>query len=171
MVKLVKCKNQMCAYLTWNQKQLTNLLKTNKGRIHRAEKVAESTGAVHDHTHWAAFSCPPKLKLNVSRASIKGRTMPLKAKIERQKTPPFNKLHCNVLCKIRGSLKKNHWVFISTRKKLKNQNNLLLLFFYNFRSIYLGTSDEFTPAFLFKTTLKLDLAIQCEYKDKTSETV
>ncbi len=96
----------MCAGLTWNQKQLTNLLKTNKGRIHRAEKVAESTGAVHDHTHWAAFSCPPKLKLKVSRASIKGRTMPLKAKIERQKTPPFNKLHCNVLCKIRGSLKK-----------------------------------------------------------------
>ena len=83
--------------LTWNQKQLTNLLKTNNGRIQRAEKVAESTGDVHDQTHWAALSWPPKLKLKVSRASINGKTIPLKANIERQKTPPFNRLHCSVL--------------------------------------------------------------------------
>lgn len=91
--------------ISWNQKQFTNLLKTNKGRIHNVEKVADRTGEVQDQTHWAALSCPPKLKLNVSRASIKGKTMPLKANIERQKTPPFNRLHWSVLCSIRGSLK------------------------------------------------------------------
>ena len=97
---------------TWNQKQFTHLLKTNKGRIHKVEKVADSTGEVQDQTHWAAFSCPPKLKLNVSKASIKGKTIPLKANIDRQNTPPFNRLHCSVLWSIRGSLSKTKQLLI-----------------------------------------------------------
>lgn len=114
----------MLVELTWNQKQFTNLLKTNKGRIHNVEKVADRTGEVQDQTHWAALSCPPKLKLNVSRASIKGKTMPLKANIERQKTPPFNRLHWSVLCSIRGSLKKRNTIDFSLLE-------LILIYYYS----------------------------------------
>jgi len=83
---------------------LTNLLKTNRGRIQRAENVAERTGAIQDHSHLATLSCPPNEKLKVNRASIKGKTIPLKAKMERQKTPPFKRLHCRVRWRILGSL-------------------------------------------------------------------
>jgi len=63
-------------YITWNQRLLTNLLRTNKGRIHNAEKVAERTGAVQDQTHAADGSCPPKLKPISSRVSMRGRIAP-----------------------------------------------------------------------------------------------
>lgn len=72
------------------------MLNTNKGRIHRAEKVAERTGEVHDQTHLAAFSWPPKLNPKVKSASMKGRTTPLNAKMDKQNTPPFRRLHCKI---------------------------------------------------------------------------
>ncbi len=137
---------------TWNQKQFTNLLKTNKGRIHKVEKVSDSTGEVQDQTHWAAFSCPPKLKLNVSRASIKGKTIPLKANIDKQNTPPFNRLHCSVLWSIRGSLYK------TKQKLILIQVNLII---HNYSCFSLEASDVFVWERLTILLLVSRLRLRC----------
>ena len=60
--------------ITWNQKQLTNLLNRKSGRIHSAEKVADRIGEVQDQTQEAIPSWPTLLKPQVSTNWMKGRT-------------------------------------------------------------------------------------------------
>jgi hypothetical protein len=69
------------------------LLNKNKGKIQRAEDVADKIGAVQDHAHEAALSWLPTLKLHVIKACMNGRRAPYKAKIVNQKTPPFKIQH------------------------------------------------------------------------------